>query len=443
MELNEDQKTQVPKNITATINRLRLFQTGKGGFGYWPGDYTPDEWSSTYAGHFLLEAKSLGYTVPQGMLNKWVKFQQGVAKRWNPDYREYRNYSRRGSELSQAYRLYTLALAGESDLGSMNRMRETKGLATATKWRLAAAYAIAGRIEVAKEIIQGISTEIEAYQEMSYTYGSNVRDRAMILETQIILKDDAAAGELVKFISDELSSNRWHSTQTIAYSLLAIGKYVGPAGASQQFNFSYQLAGGQNVNAGSNTPIFQIDMSIDQNNGKNVTINNSHSGPLFARLITTGQPIVGQETADKKDLDLKVVYKAMNGQVIDPSTLEQGTDFIAEVTVSHPGTRAIPYREMALDQIFPSGWEVINSRLDGFAYFKNTTRPEYQDFRDDRVYTFFDIYEKKTNIYRVQLNASYQGKFYLPATACEAMYDNSVYARVPGRWVEVVQPGSI
>ena len=443
LELNETQKAEVPKNITATINRLRLFQTGKGGFSYWPGDYGADEWASSYAGHFLMEAKALGYTVPQGMLNKWIKYQQSVAKKWNPEYREYSYYSRQSSELSQAYRLYTLAIANEPDLASMNRMREVKTLSSRGRWRLAAAYAVAGRIEVARTLVNGISTAVEPYQEMSYTFGSDVRDRAMILETLLLLENDAAAGELVQFISDQLSGNRWHNTQTIAYSLLAIGKYVGPAGASQQFKFTYQLAGGQKVNAGSNTPIFQIDVPVDANNGKQINIQNTHSGPLFARLTMSGQPTTGQETAANKDLGLNVVYKTMNGQIINPTTIEQGTDFIAEVTVSHPGTRGIPYREMALDQIFPSGWEVINSRLDGFSYFQNSTKPEYQDFRDDRVYTFFDIFEKKTHTYRIQLNAAYQGRFYLPAVACEAMYDNSIYARTPGQWVEVVVPGSI
>ena len=41
-------------------------------------------------------------------------------------------------------------------------------------------------------------------------------------------------------------------------------------------------------------------------------------------------------------------------------------------------------------------------------------------------------------VYRVRLNAAYQGRYYLPAVVCEAMYDNSISARRPGQWVEVV-----
>ena len=40
--------------------------------------------------------------------------------------------------------------------------------------------------------------------------------------------------------------------------------------------------------------------------------------------------------------------------------------------------------------------------------------------------------------FRVYLNASYLGKFYMPALSCEAMYNASIAARQPGKWVSVV-----
>ena len=105
--------------------------------------------------------------------------------------------------------------------------------------------------------------------------------------------------------------------------------------------------------------------------------------------------MAGAETAASNDLNINVNYKTMNGQVLDPNRIVQGTDFIAEVRITHPGQRRIPYEEMALAQIFPSGWEIINSRLDGFAAFADTNQAEYRDFRDDRVHTFFDIGQQK------------------------------------------------
>ena len=43
---------------------------------------------------------------------------------------------------------------------------------------------------------------------------------------------------------------------------------------------------------------------------------------------------------------------------------------------------------------------------------------------------------EKTN--ETRLNAAYLGKFYLPGTTVEAMYDATQHARQKGQWVEVV-----
>ena len=94
---------------------------------------------------------------------------------------------------------------------------------------------------------------------------------------------------------------------------------------------------------------------------------------------------------------------------------------------------------MTLAQIFPGGWEILNTRmLDNEGSFKPSPFT-YQDVRDDRVYTHFSIREGETLTYYVMLNASYLGKYFLPGTYCEAMYDNTISAGVQGRWVEVVK----
>jgi hypothetical protein len=95
---------------------------------------------------------------------------------------------------------------------------------------------------------------------------------------------------------------------------------------------------------------------------------------------------------------------------------------------------------MALRQIFPSGWEIANTRLDkeGVSGQENNNFT-YQDIRDDRVLTFFDMTYSGSKTYVVHLNASYVGRFYFPGTLCEAMYEPGVNAFMPGKWVEVVK----
>jgi hypothetical protein len=142
---------------------------------------------------------------------------------------------------------------------------------------------------------------------------------------------------------------------------------------------------------------------------------------------------------------MAVRYTDLKGSAIDPAKLKQGTDFLAEVTVTRTGTMRFDFNELALSQIFPSGWEILNTRMNLVG--GSTSDPmDYQDVRDDRVFTYFDLpfnwsgdkNAKQSRTYRIQLNAAYAGRYYLPALACEAMYDNRIRAVVPGKWVEVV-----
>jgi len=166
-----------------------------------------------------------------------------------------------------------------------------------------------------------------------------------------------------------------------------------------------------------------------------ISVKNTGNTTLFAKLLVEGVPLIGDKTASASDLKIEVVYRNMKGQMIFPDKLQQGTDFIAEVTVSNPGTKGF-LNEMALNQVFPSGWEIHNTRMDGTAN-NNSTR--YQDIRDDRVYSYYDLAANTSKKITIQLNATYLGKFYLPTVYSEAMYDNMINARVPGRWVEVVK----
>jgi len=92
---------------------------------------------------------------------------------------------------------------------------------------------------------------------------------------------------------------------------------------------------------------------------------------------------------------------------------------------------------MALTQIFPSGWEILNTRMIGAEDAFASSESDYRDIRDDRVYTYFSLPEGKEVRYSVLLNAAYAGKYYMPAVYCEAMYNHAINALLKGEWVEV------
>ena len=426
-ELSEKKRQQIATNVKAGITRLRSFVTSDGGFAYWPGQDDASDWGSNYAGHFLLEAQKQGYVVPPAMLNAWKQYQQGRASRWAARQDEARD------DLIQAYRLYTLALADSPDQGAMNRLRERSDLSAQAKWRLAAAYVLVGQSEAARNIINNVATQVPAYRELSYTYGSPLRDQAMILETLSLMDDRSRGLDLMKEISSQLSRDRWMSTQTTAYCLLAVSQFVGQDARDENMRFTYQVNQQANEEVQSSQPVVQRTVSPE---GQRLRVTNQGQGVLYARLVQEGVPLHGEETAAAQDLRMSIVYKNKAGEVIEPTQLTQGTDFSAEVTVMNPGVRG-NYKELALTQVFPSGWEILNTRLNDVASADQQDIPTYQDIRDDRVHTYFDLKANERKTFKVLLNATYAGRFYLPAVQCEAMYDNTINARKPGTWIEV------
>ncbi len=434
MDLDNAYKARIEKNIKAGINRIYSLQTGSGGLAYWPGGVYPDEWGSNYAGHFLLEAKEKGYAVSATVLKNWQKYQRKKALAWTGEYTEY-YYN---SDLIQAYRLYTLALAKAPELGAMNLLREQKNLSLAARWRLAAAYQLAGQPQIAKAMVNSAVTTVPSYREMFYTYGSAERDQAMIIEALVLMGQQMRAAPLVKALSSKMSKDEWMSTQTTAYCLLAISRFVQGNGTSSGLSFEYTQNTLPKLSKTSGKSVCTVDMNLKGSAAKGkVKIKNNGKGILYARVILQGIPAAGQEKAANSNMTITVNYTDTKGAKLDVSKLEQGTDFIAEITVGNPGLMG-GYANLALSTIFPSGWEIHNTRMDEYSGRVSMSDYDYIDYRDDRVYTFFNLPVKINKTYRFLLNASYLGRFYLPAFLCEAMYDNTIYARSEGKWVEVV-----
>jgi len=426
--LDEETKSKINLNIKKAIQRIRTFQTSNGGFSYWPGQTNENDWGTNYAGHFLIEAKNKGYAVPSILFNNWVKHQRKKANQWSKN-------NSKDNDLVQAYRLYTLALAGKKSIGAMNRMKSINNISNAAKWRLALAYAVSGYKIPAEKMIQGLTKEVKDYRNIGYTYGSKTRDRAMILETLSYLDRREEAYPVLKEIANEMGNNQqWMSTQTTAYSLIGIVAYTQGDINVSSIDFDVNI-NNKSINYNLGKYLTQIQIKNNEKENKIDIINNGKT-PLFARLIRRGIPLVGQEIGGSSNLKMSVSYLSNTGKELYINDIKQGTDFISEVTVAHPGIRG-DYNELALTQIFPSGWEIINTRLTGTDNIDEVDIPEYIDIRDDRALIYFDLKSNESKTFRVRLNAAYKGNFYLPALATEAMYDNSIYSQNRGKWVKV------
>jgi len=424
---------KIKANVQEAIRQIYARQLPNGGFVYWPGNAVADEWISSYTGMFLTLAQEKGYAVHANVLNKWKRFQRAAAQNWRMP-QEANNWQQWQSELQQAFRLYTLALAGVPEYGAMNRMKEQPGLSIQAKWRLAAAYALTGKMKPAEELVYNAETTVIPYSSMNQIYGSSDRDEAMILETLLLMNRERDALQQAKVVSKNLSQENWFSTQSTAFALMAMGRLAEKLSGSLDFTWTWN--GKQQPAVKSAKAVFEKEISTSPKSGT-VAVKNQGKGALSVDLITRTQLLNDTLPAISGNLRMDIRYASMDGKPMSVNDIRQGTDFTAIASISNT-SGTTDYTNLALTHIIPSGWEVYNERMTvPEAEPQETTdssgnvsgKYTYQDIRDDRVLTYFNLRRGETKIFTIRLQATYAGNFILPAVQCEAMYDVNVQAR--------------
>jgi uncharacterized protein YfaS (alpha-2-macroglobulin family) len=447
VDLDKQRQSEVEKNINAAIRRLAGFQTAQGGFSYWPGESYVNDWASTYAGHFLLEAKRAGYAVPDNLLSNWINYQRSAARVASERDRDY-------YESVQAYRLYSLALANAAEMSAMNRLREelnkgnsSNNFRSTSYWLLALAYQQTGQKDVANELMQKAGTRVPAYDDWGYTYGSDLRDMSILLSSlNKTQADKKLVWEVAEKVAQTLSTDRWYSTQSVAWALLAMSDFAEQNHDSNNpMKFSVKQEGEKEWNAVSTGHTLYKQAVTSPK----ISVKNESDKELRVLVANRGTPANLYEKATADGLELQVNFLSMDNKPLSIESLPQGTDFIAEVSISADFLKLNRRKleDLSFTAVVPSGWQIRNERLEGSQLPKGI---DYMDIRDDRVMAYFSLWKDYYWHYRYQdrsqtsvtlrliLNASYAGKFYLPGWQASAMYNENIQAASSGTWVEVV-----
>lgn len=446
ISLSTDQKTKISEHIRAGIKKLRTFQRSDGFFNYWPNGNYYNRWANSYAGHFLLEAKRKGYVVSDDMLSNWLSAQKGLVA------------TRKGHVSSYAYALYTLALSGKPDFTAMNQLKAylqddnnniDSNVERVARWLLSASYAKAGIVDAAQELMQGQNKALD-YDTPGYTYGSRMRDSAILMLAQTQLNQDNAAWDSAELIAKQFNQDKWQSTQSRGWALMALAGYFQEAASSntkkQGDELSYRVNKGMWHNVSLYSPVFQQALN-NADKPLQIEIKNASQTRYFATLSSTGVPANNQEQPINSHVEMDVTFVDKSGNPIDVSKLAQGTDFIARVSITALDEDS-QLDNLALVMTVPSGWQINNSRMEGKALADGL---EYQDIQDDRVLSYFSLgryydyhrYSKRSIELEFAFNASFKGKFYLPGWQVSAMYDDDIKSKTRGQWVEVVNKATL
>ena len=432
-DIDSNESEMIKKNVQEAIRNLYGRQLSNGGFMYWPGNASENEWITSYVGQFLITVKEKGYDVNGNVLSQWRTYQRNAVRRWSPVSRE-SSWSYWQSDMQQAYRLYTLALAGWSEIGAMNRMKEMKELSIQAKWLLASAYALDGKKDVANELVFDAKTSIEPYSSNNSVYGSSDRDEAIILEAMALLDKKTEIFAQAKKVSENLSRETYFSTQSTAFALVAMGRVAEKL--SGVIDVEWKINNNKQPDIKTAKAVFQTAIPTSSAKGV-VGIANKGEGDIYMDLVTRTQLLNDTLPEIANNIRISVEYLDINGKKINVTNLKQGIDFYARIKISNI-SGASDYTDLALTHIVPSGWEIYNERMinpnDSDPVSKTYT---YRDIRDDRILTYFDLLRNQERVFDIRLQSAYIGSFVLPAIQCEAMYDTKVQARTRAGKVEV------
>ena len=417
--LPKDDIYKAEEALPLLIKEILSRQLHSGGFEYWPGDREANDWATSMAGEVLVEARRQGFVVPDQALVRWKKHQHTVS-------RAYRHKTEYAYDMTQAYRLYTLALSGEQPIAAMNKLRESKNISKQALLRLAAAYTLTGRNDIAVKLLDRVETTPYIKGDYS-TFWSSLRDKAMAVETYLLTGEDEMAFALVNEVADEFSAD-YCSTQDVAFVSVAMNRISGVAEGNLGEITIMQGSRVRKVRDIKDVMCF----TLDPNEG-NVVVKNSGNKSVHLVLTRRSTPSVTQGIkANSKGVDVSVKYTDLDGNEIRTLYFKQGKEFLVHVKVKNYGERS---NSMALTYYVPSGCEIWNERLFGN---EKDSGASYVDIKDDHISWYFSIGSDEEDVFTVKLRASYAGTFILPSTVCEDMYNTNCRAMTGTRklWVK-------
>jgi hypothetical protein len=350
----------------------------------------------------------MGYEVPEYVLKNWYNYQKNKATNWVSD-----NYY---NDI-QAYRLYTLSLNGTPEIGAMNQLKSVE-LSKFSTYRLASAYNLSGYSEICKAMMNKTKIGINE-KEFSYYYGSQLREMAIELETLTLLDDNRKVNSLQLLINKIKLSNSFN-TQEAAFYIMAISNYYKTT-KTQNLSFTYALNQQEKNIINTKKTLFTSVIDSKFIKAKNtLSLQNNTNANVYFQIVKDFIPTTKDTTFYNNGINLVVNYLNMENKKINVSKLPQGYTF--KMVVSITNTSGKQLTDMAIEQLLPSGWEIISSDNQNNAV-RNT------DIRDDRIYTYYDLPSQQTIKISYLVNASFLGNFFIPSVFSSSMYNNKISAK--------------
>lgn len=438
LDLTPEEHRMRKEYIEAVLTKYSRYRTANGNFNAWPNDNFYSVWSDLWTGNFLIALKNKDLLPDrEPLLEGWIKYHYNFASGFSA-----KNLSSttvyENEVLSQAYRLYLLAKSGSPNKAAMNVLSlSLTSQNPMTHWFLAGAYKYSGFESKAMEFVnKAESLMIANFDRFNhYYYGSNARNKALMVSILTLFPELQAKTEnYYQNMVETFNRGSWYSTQEMGSCFEAVAAYLQyTKGILNDISYTINKANKtENFTHKSNKPGHFKLTSTDLKS--KVAVKNVGQSPIH---IAINERFISKDVdkpATNQNLELSVSYNGMEYED-GKYSVKAGQNVDIVVRVKNP--QALEINDLALNLKMPSGLELINPRIFGNDSNANISEYHYQDFKDDRVYTFFDLDPGKTSTFVFKAKAAFTGEFYLPPVTCEAMYDSKIFARSKSGRVKV------
>ena len=457
---NPDLETNLERYMTIGLQKLYSQQNYDGGWGWWPGD-SSDPTLTAYVLLGLVEAQRAGFTVDEYVFNNAVTFLQGslvapkdIAEPWQAN--------------QQAFVLYTLAEAGQSDMGRMVTLFEQRDTLDyfGRAYLLMALHLADPQAKQINALVSdltngAIASATGAHWEESapdvYAMNSDVRSTAIIIAAlSRVQPDHPLLPEAVRWLMTvRQQGGYWSTTQETAWAIIGLSDWLAASGELNadyewQVSLNGDLLGSGQADSSNLDQTTQLQVAITDLLAGEVnrlaferdSTGDDEAGRLYyASYLTTARP-VNQVKALDQGLTIQRQYSLLDDPDGKTITGANVGDYV-QVNLTIIAPTDLHY--VMVEDFLPAGVEALDSSLKttsllaqqpqlaqdnyrqpGWAYFTHT------DLRDEKTVLFATYLPKGVYEYTYTVRAAIPGEYGVIPAHAEQMYFPEVFARSDG-----------
>lgn len=401
---------EVQDVFNAYIRELTKRQKGVSGFTYWSGGNYVYNLPAIYATQLLIDARELGFNVPESLYNNALEFLKSIASD--------RPYSRYDAD-NIAYAVYLLARTGTVNSRALNVLEEYCSKSY-KDWEqslvasyMGAAYILYKNETKGYELLQSSKPSYIKYLFYGDFYDSLTNISRYIYLTgrhapKLVEKESGFVNKILQDIND---------------------------GYYNSFSSAFALAALYGISTGNDsTPLYADEgkgVSVDENNKnkavfskdiKNINVSFDKANKLgYYYYVTTSGFDKNIPAQTSNGIEITKSFYDKNGNKITQG--KQGDEVTVSLRIKQKGNMTSNSAITAITDLVPGGTEILTQSG------VNVPRAyESHEFREDRAIIYLNIPKGYDNTVTYKIKLLSSGTFTVPPSYAESLYNRDINA---------------